>query len=107
MAMGLMIVQEARPSYQQSALPDVFAPFWAGVRAVRLMTWQERLATLRDLGRWDHALLMGLTLLDAAQVLLTITSTLSRNLNGCTSQKEALAWSFSLEAWDYVNICLK
>ena len=33
------------------------------------MTWQERLATLRDLGRWDHALLMGLTLLDAAQVL--------------------------------------
>ncbi len=39
------------------------------MRAVRLMTWQERLATLRDLGRWDHALLMGLTLLDAAQVL--------------------------------------
>lgn len=43
--------------------------FWAGVRAARLMTWQERLATLRDLGRWDHALLMGLTLLDAARVL--------------------------------------
>ena len=40
----------------------------AGVRVARLMTWQERLATLRDIGRWRHALLWGLTLLEAAQV---------------------------------------
>lgn len=31
------------------------------------MSWQERLATLRDLGRWEHAMLTALTLLEAAQ----------------------------------------
>ena len=41
----------------------------AGVRVARLMTWQERLATLRDIGRWSHALLSGLSLLEASQVL--------------------------------------
>ena len=40
----------------------------AGVRIARLMTWQERLATLRDIGRWDHALLIELDLLAASQV---------------------------------------
>lgn len=32
------------------------------------MGWQERLAVLRDLGRWEHALLLALTLLETAQV---------------------------------------
>ena len=32
----------------------------AGVRSARLLTWQERLAALRDLLLWDHALWLGL-----------------------------------------------
>ena len=37
------------------------------------MSWQERLASLRDIGRWDHALLLGLSLLGAAQVHVYIS----------------------------------
>ena len=33
-----------------------------------MIGWPERLAVLRDLGRWEHALLLALTLLEAAQV---------------------------------------
>ncbi len=36
------------------------------------MGWQERLAVLRDLGRWEHALLLALTLLETAQVGLFV-----------------------------------
>ena len=39
----------------------------AGVRSVRLMGWQERLASLRDLLLWDHALHLGLRILAVAQ----------------------------------------
>ncbi|CAL8466179.1 g5715 [Coccomyxa elongata] len=38
-----------------------------GPRGARVIGWQERLAVLRDLGRWEHALLLALTLLEAAQ----------------------------------------
>ena len=38
----------------------------AGVRSARLLTWQERLAALRDLLLWDHALWLGLRIYAAA-----------------------------------------
>lgn len=39
----------------------------AGVRSVRLLSWQERLASLRDVLLWDHALFLGLRILTVAQ----------------------------------------
>jgi hypothetical protein len=39
----------------------------AGVRAARVLRWEERLALLRDAGRWRHALLLGLDILAAAR----------------------------------------
>ena len=33
---------------------------FAGVRSARLLSWQERLVSLRDLLLWDHALWLGL-----------------------------------------------
>ncbi len=39
-----------------------------GVRGARVLTWQERLGTLRDVGRWEHALALALQLLEAARV---------------------------------------
>lgn len=38
----------------------------AGVRAARLLSWQERVALLRDMARWEAALLAGLQVLRAA-----------------------------------------
>ena len=38
----------------------------SGVRSARLLTWQERLAALRDLVLWDHALCLGLQIYKAA-----------------------------------------
>jgi len=37
------------------------------VRAARVLRWEERLALLRDAGRWRHALLLGLDILAAAR----------------------------------------
>ena len=39
----------------------------AGVRSARLLSWQERLAALRELLLWDHALWLGLRIYTAAQ----------------------------------------
>ena len=39
----------------------------AGVRGGRLLSWQERLAGLRDLGLWEHALSLGLNIFVTAQ----------------------------------------
>ncbi len=39
----------------------------AGVRSARLLSWQERLAALRELLLWDHALWLGLGIYTAAQ----------------------------------------
>ncbi|KAL0018560.1 hypothetical protein WJX77_004866 [Trebouxia sp. C0004] len=38
-----------------------------GVRSARLLSWQERLAALRELLLWDHALWLGLRIYMAAQ----------------------------------------
>ena len=43
----------------------------AGVRSGRLLSWQERLAALRDLGLWEHALWLGLHIFTAAQSHIT------------------------------------
>ena len=40
----------------------------AGVRGARVLTWQERLGALRDMGRWEHALALALQLLESARV---------------------------------------
>ncbi|KAL3136710.1 hypothetical protein ABBQ38_005943 [Trebouxia sp. C0009 RCD-2024] len=40
--------------------------YGSGVRSARLLSWQERLAGLRDLGLWDHALWLGLHIYQAA-----------------------------------------
>ncbi len=39
----------------------------AGVRSARMLSWQERLAALRELLLWDHALWLGLRIYTAAQ----------------------------------------
>ncbi len=39
----------------------------AGVHSARLLSWQERLAALRELLLWDHALWLGLRIYIAAQ----------------------------------------
>ncbi|KAL0048183.1 hypothetical protein WJX82_009442 [Trebouxia sp. C0006] len=38
-----------------------------GVRSARMLSWQERLAALRELLLWDHALWLGLRIYTAAQ----------------------------------------
>ncbi|KAK9804391.1 hypothetical protein WJX72_010740 [[Myrmecia] bisecta] len=38
-----------------------------GVRTARLLSWQERLAALRDMGAWEHALHLGLAALQVAR----------------------------------------
>ena len=40
---------------------------YAGVRSARLLSWQERLASLRDLLLWDHALWLGLRIYTVAR----------------------------------------
>lgn len=39
----------------------------AGVRSARMLSWQERLASLRDLLLWDHALWLGLRIYTVAR----------------------------------------
>ena len=40
----------------------------AGVQAARLMGWQERLSVLQQLSLWEHALYLGLVILQTSQI---------------------------------------
>lgn len=66
-----------------------------------MIGWQERLAVLRDLGRWEHALLLALTLLEAAQVrwfiLFYIISLHSRQCMSTRLYKAKFKRTFSLD----------
>ncbi len=52
---------------RQPALGCVACGVDAGVRSARLLSWQERLAALRDMLLWDHALWLGLCIYTTAQ----------------------------------------
>lgn len=52
---------DCRTAYKCESFRNLQLIMWfAGVRSARLLTWQERLAALRDLLLWDHALWLGL-----------------------------------------------
>ena len=51
----------------------------AGVRAARVMRWEERLAALRDARRWRHALALGLHVLAAARASAGLAGRPSRD----------------------------
>ena len=65
----------------------------SGVRSARLLPWQERLAALRELLLWDHALFLGLQIYklatppaaaEASQpITLTHSDPLVRPVGGC------------------------
>ena len=50
----------------------------AGVRAARVMRWEERLAALRDARRWRHALALALHVLAAARISAGLAAKPSR-----------------------------